>query len=180
MKIGLEMHVALPTKSKLFCSCSTEQVEEPNVNICPICMGFPGSRPVLNAEAVRIAKAIATVLKCEVKDKISFIRKIYFYPDLPKSFQITQLSEAIGSKGSLAITDKDVGIRRIQIEEDPAKIVRQDNYSLKTIFFIILLLLRSMYLYLNLMSSPGRKASFSSPISKGGISASLIVSISDA
>ncbi len=130
MKIGLEVHVALSTKTKLFCSCKNEDSEIPNVNICPICMGFPGSKPVLNAEAVRIAKSIATALKCKIRDKISFVRKVYFYPDLPKDFQITQLDGSIGYDGLIFLPklNKSVKIRRIQIEEDPAKIIRnQDN-----------------------------------------------------
>ncbi len=130
MRIGLEVHVALPTKSKLFCSCSASPSNEPNVNVCPICMGFPGSRPLLNEEAVRIAKSIARALDCKIKDTTSFIRKVYFYPDLPKSFQISQLSDAIGSDGSIDIGTKKIGIRRIQIEEDPAKMIRRDAYTL--------------------------------------------------
>ena len=131
MKIGLEIHVALPTESKLFCSCSTEPTEEPNVNICPICMGFPGSKPSLNEEAIVIAKSIAKTLNCKIRDKISFVRKVYFYPDLPKSFQITQLQESIGFDGALEIdNEKTIAIRRVQIEEDPAKIIRSENYSL--------------------------------------------------
>ncbi len=130
MKIGLEVHVALPTKTKLFCSDSTAETKEPNSQICPICVGFPGSRPVLNKEAVRVAKSIAIALNCSVKDKISFIRKVYFYPDLPKSFQITQLSESIGSEGSIELEKKKIRIRRIQIEEDPAQIIREGGYTL--------------------------------------------------
>ncbi len=130
MKIGLEVHVALPTKTKLFCSDSTSETREPNSQICPICVGFPGSRPVLNEEAVRVAKSIAIALNCRVREDISFIRKVYFYPDLPKSFQITQLSESIGSDGFLELEKKRVGIRRIQIEEDPARIIREEGYTL--------------------------------------------------
>lgn len=130
MKIGLEIHVALPTKSKLFCRCSTDTSKEPNVNICPTCTGLPGSRPLLNSEAVRIAKSIASVLNCKIKNPISFIRKVYFYPDLPKSFQITQLSDSIGSDGYLQLETKRIGIMRVQIEEDPAKLVRKEDYSL--------------------------------------------------
>ncbi len=130
MKIGLEVHVALPTKTKLFCSDSTNGEEGPNSQICPICTGFPGSRPVLNKEAVRMAKSISLALNCVVKEKISFIRKVYFYPDLPKSFQITQLSESIGSEGFLELEKKRIRIRRIQMEEDPAQITRAEGYTL--------------------------------------------------
>lgn len=132
MKIGLEVHVALPTKTKLFCSCKNEDSEVPNTNVCPVCMGFPGSKPVLNEEAVRIAKSIAIALGCKVRDVISFVRKVYFYPDLPKDFQITQLDGAIGYDGSvnLPLLGKSIRIRRIQIEEDPAKIIRNQDSTL--------------------------------------------------
>lgn len=133
MKIGLEVHVALPTKTKLFCSCSTS-AQEPNTAICPICVGFPGSKPMLNKEAVSIALSIANALKCRINNRPSFIRKIYFYPDLPKSYQITQLEGAIGKEGHLECETESkkftVGIRRIQIEEDPAKMIRSDDYTL--------------------------------------------------
>ena len=102
MKIGLEIHVALPTKSKLFCSCGMES-DTPNTEICPICMGFPGSKPMLNEEAVRSALGIASALHCEINRKASFVRKVYFYPDLPKSYQITQLDGSIGGAGRLAL-----------------------------------------------------------------------------
>jgi aspartyl-tRNA(Asn)/glutamyl-tRNA(Gln) amidotransferase subunit B len=133
MRIGLEVHVALPTKSKLFCSCSTEG-ETPNSAICPICMGFPGSKPVLNKGALEVAVNVANALECRVNQKISFIRKVYFYPDLPKSFQISQLDGSVGFSGRVRISasgiNKYIGITRIQLEEDPAKVVRGDDYCL--------------------------------------------------
>ncbi len=130
MKIGLEIHVALPTKTKLFCRCLNQDNEVPNLNICPICMGFPGSKPMLNREALRISLSITRALKCKTNDRVSFVRKIYFYPDLPKSYQITQLYEPSGFDGEVNITGKTIRIRRIQLEEDPAKILREKNYSL--------------------------------------------------
>ncbi|MGI0141813.1 MAG: Asp-tRNA(Asn)/Glu-tRNA(Gln) amidotransferase subunit GatB [Candidatus Micrarchaeales archaeon] len=129
MKIGLEVHVALPTKSKLFCGCSTN-ADEPNSSICPICMGFPGSKPMLNKAALSIALDVANALNCKKAERISFVRKIYFYPDLPKSYQITQLQDAIGVDGNVGLAGKRISIRRIQLEEDPARIVREDNYTL--------------------------------------------------
>jgi aspartyl-tRNA(Asn)/glutamyl-tRNA(Gln) amidotransferase subunit B len=129
MKIGLEVHVSLPLKSKLFCSCSSSATE-PNTAICPICMGFPGSKPVLNEEAVAVAKKIADALNCKVNDTISFVRKVYFYPDLPKSYQITQTEMAVGYKGYVELSKKKIGITRVQIEEDPAKIMREADYTL--------------------------------------------------
>jgi aspartyl-tRNA(Asn)/glutamyl-tRNA(Gln) amidotransferase subunit B len=129
MKIGLEVHVALPTKSKLFCSCSTEE-EKPNAAICPICMGSPGSKPMLNEEAVRSALGIASALHCKINNRMSFVRKVYFYPDLPKSYQITQLEGSVGGPGVLRTEEGEVRIRRVQIEEDPAKIVREGALTL--------------------------------------------------
>ena len=128
MKIGLEVHIALPTKSKLFCACSTE-AEVPNTSVCPICMGFPGSKPALNEAAVESALGIANALHCSINKSISFVRKVYFYPDLPKCYQITQTDGAIGSEGYLDIGKK-VRIRRVQIEEDPAQIVRKGLLTL--------------------------------------------------
>ncbi|MDE1857394.1 MAG: Asp-tRNA(Asn)/Glu-tRNA(Gln) amidotransferase subunit GatB [Candidatus Micrarchaeota archaeon] len=129
MRIGLEVHVALPTKSKLFCGCRNF-ADEPNTAICPICMGLPGSKPVLNSAAVMYALSIANALHCKANDTFSFVRKVYFYPDLPKSYQITQLNEPIGDSGYVELSSGKIGIRRLQLEEDPARIVRGDGYSL--------------------------------------------------
>ncbi|MDE1855867.1 MAG: Asp-tRNA(Asn)/Glu-tRNA(Gln) amidotransferase subunit GatB [Candidatus Micrarchaeota archaeon] len=129
MKIGLEVHVAIPTKSKLFCACSTS-ADEPNSSICPICMGFPGSKPMLNKAAIEYALSVSAALHCKTGKATSFVRKVYFYPDLPKSYQITQLQDAIGFGGYVELEKKKIGIRRIQLEEDPAKIIREDNYTL--------------------------------------------------
>ncbi|MHB1830599.1 MAG: Asp-tRNA(Asn)/Glu-tRNA(Gln) amidotransferase subunit GatB [Candidatus Micrarchaeaceae archaeon] len=129
MKIGLEVHVALPTRSKLFCSCSSS-ADEPNTAICPTCLGFPGSRPMLNEEALKLSVTIAKAMHCKVNEKTHFIRKVYFYPDLPKSYQITQLEGAIGHDGYVDMEKKRIRIRRVQIEEDPARIIHADDYSL--------------------------------------------------
>ncbi len=129
MRIGLEVHVALPTQAKLFCSCSAN-AEEPNSAICPICLGFPGSKPMLNEAALKSTLMIASALHCRINSQTYFIRKIYFYPDLPKSYQITQLDGAVGHEGYVDIGKKRIRIRRVQLEEDPAKIIREDEYSL--------------------------------------------------
>lgn len=129
MKIGLEVHVALPTKSKLFCGCSSE-AEEPNTAICPICLGFPGAKPMLNEAALISALTVAKALHCTINPETYFLRKVYFYPDLPKSYQITQLDGAVGHGGYVDIGHKKVRIRRVQLEEDPARIIREDEYSL--------------------------------------------------
>jgi aspartyl-tRNA(Asn)/glutamyl-tRNA(Gln) amidotransferase subunit B len=123
MKIGLEVHVQLPTKSKLFCSCSTS-AEEPNSSICPTCLGFPGSRPALNRRALEMGVEIARFLDCKIPEEVWFSRKTYFYPDLPKNFQITQYDSALGTDGCFIVKDKTIGIWRAHLEEDPGRIKR--------------------------------------------------------
>ena len=129
VKIGLEIHCQLTKlKSKLFCSCKANYREfEPNHNICPVCMGLPGSRPRLNQKAIESATSIAMALSCDTPEKIAFFRKNYFYPDLPKNFQITQLNVygdmSIGGEGYVDVEGKKIKIRRIQLEEDPGRLI---------------------------------------------------------
>ena len=128
-KIGLEIHCQLTNlESKLFCSCKANyRGFEPNTNICPVCIGLPGSLPRLNKKAVEKATIIAMALNCNTPDKIAFFRKNYFYPDLPKNFQITQLNvygeHSIGQNGKISVDDKEIKIRRIQLEEDPGRLI---------------------------------------------------------
>ena len=123
-KIGLEVHIQLLTESKLFCSCSTEHEEkEPNSNTCPICLGFPGSKPRVNRRAIEHGIVVSKALNCEVLPEIRFSRKSYFYPDMPKNFQITQYEVPLSQKGFLLLDDERIGIRRVHIEEDPARLV---------------------------------------------------------
>ena len=128
-KIGLEIHCQLTKlQSKLFCSCKANYREfEPNHNICPVCMGLPGSLPRLNQKAVKSATSIAMALSCDTPEKIAFFRKNYFYPDLPKNFQITQLNVygdmSIGGEGYVDVEGKKIKIRRIQLEEDPGRLI---------------------------------------------------------
>ena len=127
--IGLEIHCQLTSlKSKLFCSCHEDyRIFKPNSNICPICCGFPGTLPLLNQKAVEHAAMISYALGSNIPEKIMFYRKNYFYPDLPKNFQITQYNlyglTSIGSAGSVYISDsKTIRIRRVQLEEDPGRL----------------------------------------------------------
>ena len=128
-KIGLEIHCQLTNlESKLFCSCKANyRGFEPNNNICPVCIGLPGSLPRLNKKAVEKATIIAMALNCNTPDKLAFFRKNYFYPDLPKNFQITQLNvygeHSIGQNGKISVENKEIRIRRIQLEEDPGRLI---------------------------------------------------------
>jgi aspartyl-tRNA(Asn)/glutamyl-tRNA(Gln) amidotransferase subunit B len=119
--IGLEVHCELRTATKLFCACRNEFGDEPNTNICPVCLGLPGSLPVLNARAVEYAMRIGTALHCEIRPN-RFDRKNYFYPDMPKDYQISQFAEPINVSGFLELPDGSrVGIVRAHIEEDTGK-----------------------------------------------------------
>ena len=123
--IGLEVHAQLLTKSKLFCACSTNFGGEPNSNVCPVCLGLPGSLPVLNKQAVTFAVQAGLALGCTIHETSIFARKNYFYPDLPKGYQISQFEEPIATKGHLDIeldgVTKRVGITRAHMEEDAGK-----------------------------------------------------------
>lgn len=123
--IGLEVHAQLLTKSKLFCGCSTNFGAPPNTNVCPVCLGLPGSLPVLNEEAASMAVRAALALGCTIHARSIFARKNYFYPDLPKGYQISQYEEPFSTKGSLEIevdgVSRRVGITRVHMEEDAGK-----------------------------------------------------------
>ena len=122
--IGLEVHAQLKTKTKLFCACPNEFGSEPNTNVCPVCLGYPGVLPVLNEQALNLALKAALALDCTINLKSKFDRKQYFYPDLPKSYQISQYDEPFSVNGKLALPDgSEVRIHRIHIEEDAGKLV---------------------------------------------------------
>ena len=126
--IGIEIHVELKTGSKAFCSCSAGYGGEPNTRCCPVCLGMPGALPMLNGEAVRLSALASVATGCTVAKRFHFDRKNYFYPDLPKGYQITQRDTPIGRDGAVRITadgaEKDIRIERIQLEEDAGKLIR--------------------------------------------------------
>src|SRR3954467_13623248 len=118
--VGLEVHCELSTATKLFCGCRNAFGDEPNTNICPVCLGLPGSLPVLNRQAVEYAMRIGAALHCEIKPSI-FHRKNYFYPDMPKDYQVSQYDEPIDVEGWIEIDGTRVGIERAHMEEDTGK-----------------------------------------------------------
>lgn len=133
--IGLEVHVHLNTKSKLFCGCANvSEAEKPNQFICPVCMGFPGTLPVLNAQAVEWTILAGLALGCTIAEHSTFARKSYFYPDLPKGYQISQYEEPLSLEGSVHVfsgdTDRVIRIVRVHLEEDAAKNVHTKDATL--------------------------------------------------
>jgi aspartyl-tRNA(Asn)/glutamyl-tRNA(Gln) amidotransferase subunit B len=143
-KIGLEIHCQLTSaKSKLFCLCSSDyRKKAPNANICPICAGVPGTLPLLNQKTVEFAAMVTLALGCKFPDEIAFYRKNYFYPDLPKNFQLTQYNAysitSIGVEGRLEYSnEKSARIRRVQLEEDPGRLVYESGSMDTSVYALI-------------------------------------------
>src|SRR6201988_2011603 len=131
--IGLEVHVQLLTATKVFCGCANKFGSEPNTNICPVCLGLPGSLPVLNAKAVEFAVLASLALHCEVRERSIFARKNYFYRDLPKGYQISQYDKPLAEHGWIEVPTADggtkrIGITRLHMEEDAGKSLH-DGFS---------------------------------------------------
>jgi aspartyl-tRNA(Asn)/glutamyl-tRNA(Gln) amidotransferase subunit B len=119
--MGLEVHCELATKTKLFCSCPNDFGASPNTYVCPVCLGLPGSLPVLNETAVEFALRVGEALHCEIRAESIFHRKNYFYPDMPKNYQVSQYDEPICGNGWLMVGDERIGIERAHLEEDAGK-----------------------------------------------------------
>ena len=136
--IGLEVHIHLLTKTKVFCACRSAFGDEPNSNICPICMGYPGALPSLNIEALRMGCMVARALNCRIPEKTWFERKQYFYPDMTKNYQISQFTSPLGQQGYIDIEGKigetqikkRVCIKECHLEEDAGKMIHAGNVSL--------------------------------------------------
>lgn len=125
--IGLEIHVQMDTKTKLFCPCKVEFGAEPNSNVCPVCLGLPGSLPVINRKAIELAVRAGLALNCQINTRSVFARKNYFYPDLPKGYQISQYEEPLAVNGWLEVGGKKVRIRRLHVEEDAGKNIHEGS-----------------------------------------------------
>lgn len=125
--IGLEVHVHLNTRSKIFCRCENRFGADPNTLICPVCLGYPGTLPVLNTHAVDLAATVALALDCEIRETSAFSRKNYFYADLPKGYQISQFDQPLAQRGALPLVDHERSIRvhRLHLEEDAGRLLHE-------------------------------------------------------
>jgi len=135
--IGLEVHIQARTNSKMFCACANQSLANPNTNVCPVCLGYPGVLPVPNEEAIRRTIVAGLMIDCSIAEYSKFDRKSYFYPDMPKNYQISQFDLPLCNHGNVHISgkglsgeplpDKDIGVTRIHLEEDTAKSTRHHH-----------------------------------------------------
>lgn len=128
--IGVEVHAQLKTDTKLFCGCQVSFGDEANSNVCSICLGLPGVLPFLNKKAVELAVKAGLALNCKIHEKSIFARKNYFYPDLPKGYQITQYRFPIATDGKILVEGKEIRIKRVHLEEESAKSIHEEDKSL--------------------------------------------------
>ena len=128
--IGIEVHAQLKTDTKLFCGCPVGFGDQANSNVCSICLGLPGVLPSLNKKAVELAVKAGLALNCTIHEKSVFARKNYFYPDLPKGYQITQYRFPIATDGKIMVEGKEIRIKRVHIEEESAKSIHEQDRSL--------------------------------------------------
>src|SRR3989338_5405708 len=135
--IGLEVHLQLATETKAFCGCSTKFGNPPNSQTCPVCLGFPGVLPVLNEKAFYFSVKVALALNCKIQDLIKFDRKNYYYPDLPKNFQISQYDMPLSYNGFVDITSggaaKRVKVKRVHLEEDAGKLIHPEGKGISLV-----------------------------------------------
>lgn len=124
--IGLEVHVQLNTMTKIFCACPNVVSDKPNTLVCDVCLGMPGSKPVFNREVLTQSLKVALALGCDINDSMFFSRKSYFYPDMPKNFQVTQFEIPLAEHGGL----EGIKIKRIHMEEDPGRLVHTGSLTL--------------------------------------------------
>ncbi len=129
--IGLEVHLQLSTETKAFCGCSTRFGQRPNSQTCPVCLGFPGALPVFNERAFRYSLKVALALRCDIQKYVKFDRKNYYYPDLPKNYQISQFDKPLAYNGTVGIASegspKEIRVRRVHIEEDAGKLIHETH-----------------------------------------------------
>src|SRR5579863_5902608 len=135
--IGLEVHVQLLTATKAFCGCQNKFGAAPNTNVCPVCLGLPGALPVLNAKAVEFATRASLAINCQVRERSIFARKNYFYPDLPKGYQISQYDKPLAEHGCIVVPQPDggtkkIGITRLHMEEDAGKSLHEGFHDSAT------------------------------------------------
>ncbi len=133
--IGLEVHLQLSTASKIFCGCSTTFGARPNSQVCPVCLGFPGVLPVLNKKVLTYGIKVALSLNCQISPQILFHRKHYFYPDLPKDFQISQYDLPLATGGWVEAGSRKIRIRRVHLEEDAGKLIHKEEESASLVDF---------------------------------------------